>query len=154
MFFSLSLSRLFSQEEVSDSTFTTYSQLSFTATRYENGINFRCEADNIVMQNELEKPLHNSLFLIVMCKLMCISFWFVSFRFLNQINKNKKQLNGIKRGNFFVRSYVLFGGFRSTDGSCIATKFYCNWTSRCLLGLSLWFKPVHIETSHLVSDVE
>lgn len=60
------------QEEVSDSTFTTYSQLSFTATRNENGINFRCEADNIVMQNELEKPLHNSLFLIVMCKCIFI----------------------------------------------------------------------------------
>lgn len=56
------------QEEVSDSTYTTYSQLSFTATRYENGINFRCEASNSVMETEYEKPLHNSLFLIVMCK--------------------------------------------------------------------------------------
>ncbi|XP_031616824.1 hemicentin-1 isoform X2 [Contarinia nasturtii] len=53
-------------EEISDTTFTTYSQLSFTATRYENGVNFRCEADNIVMQNELEKPLSNFLYLTVM----------------------------------------------------------------------------------------
>lgn len=64
------------QEEVSDSTYTTYSSLSFTATRYENGINFRCEASNSVMETEYEKPLHNSLFLIVMCKFLFFRFLF------------------------------------------------------------------------------
>lgn len=61
------------QEEVSDSTFTTMSQLSFTATRYENTMSFRCEADNPVMRIELEKPLYNTLYLTVMCKL-CFHF--------------------------------------------------------------------------------
>lgn len=40
----------------------------FTATRFDNSATFRCEADNIVMRNEKDKPLHESLNLEVMCK--------------------------------------------------------------------------------------
>lgn len=37
-------------------------------------MSFRCDADNIVMQNELEKPLSNFLYLTVMCKLPLLFF--------------------------------------------------------------------------------
>lgn len=40
----------------------------FTATRFENSAMIRCEADNIVMRNEMDKPLHEFLNLEVMCK--------------------------------------------------------------------------------------
>lgn len=40
----------------------------FTATRFENGVEIRCEADNIVMRDDLEKPLHDTHLLEVMCK--------------------------------------------------------------------------------------
>ena len=40
----------------------------FTATRFENGVEIRCEADNIVMRDDLEKPLHGTHQLEVMCK--------------------------------------------------------------------------------------
>lgn len=40
----------------------------FTATRFENNAMIRCEADNVVMRNEMDKPLHDSLALEVMCK--------------------------------------------------------------------------------------
>lgn len=40
----------------------------FTATRFENSAVIQCEADNIVMRNDLEKPLHEFLNLEVMCK--------------------------------------------------------------------------------------
>lgn len=93
---------IYFQVEMADSTITTFSQLSFTATRYENGINFRCEADNIVMQNELEKPLQSSLFLIVMCKLGFLVIFFICFGFGG--------FNGIFR---------LVYLFRSTRGDCI-----------------------------------
>lgn len=40
----------------------------FTATRFENSAVIQCEADNIVMRNDMEKPLHEFLNLEVMCK--------------------------------------------------------------------------------------
>lgn len=46
----------------------TVSQLTFTATRFENNAEFRCEADNVVMRNEMDKPLHDKLPLEVLCK--------------------------------------------------------------------------------------
>ncbi|XP_059622571.1 hemicentin-2-like isoform X2 [Phlebotomus argentipes] len=49
-----------------DGTFETVSQLIFTATRYENGVAIRCEGDNIVMRDDLEKPIHETLVLEVM----------------------------------------------------------------------------------------
>ncbi|GAB0099475.1 Immunoglobulin [Sergentomyia squamirostris] len=49
-----------------DGTFETVSQLIFTATRYENGAAIRCEGDNIVMRDDLEKPIHETLVLEVM----------------------------------------------------------------------------------------
>lgn len=124
------------QEEYFDTTFTTYSQLSFTATRYENGVYFRCEADNIVMQNELEKPLQNYLFLTVMCELMRIWFYFFLFHWV---------------WNIFTLFHQIFNDFSSTRGGCITAQLHCNWTSRCLFGLPLRFKSIDIETSHLVS---
>lgn len=39
----------------------------FTASRFENGINIRCEADNVVMRDESDKPLQDSLILEVLC---------------------------------------------------------------------------------------
>lgn len=38
------------------------------ASRFENGITFGCDADNIVMRDDSDKPLHDSLLLEVMCK--------------------------------------------------------------------------------------
>lgn len=52
----------------SDGTFETVSQMIFTATRFENAAMIRCEADNVVMRNEMDKPLHEFLNLEVMCK--------------------------------------------------------------------------------------
>jgi hypothetical protein len=40
----------------------------FTATRFENTANMRCEADNIVMRNKKEEPLHETLALEVFCE--------------------------------------------------------------------------------------
>lgn len=40
----------------------------FTATRFENGVEIRCEADNIVMRDDKEKPLHDTHLLEVKCK--------------------------------------------------------------------------------------
>lgn len=57
------------QELRHDLTYTTNSQLSFTASRYDKEITFRCEAKNSVMEEESEKPLHDSALLQVMCKL-------------------------------------------------------------------------------------
>lgn len=51
-----------------DGTFETISQLVFEATRFENGITIRCEADNIVMREDSDKPIHDTLNLEVMCK--------------------------------------------------------------------------------------
>jgi Immunoglobulin domain len=51
-----------------DGTFETVSQMIFTATRFENSAVIQCEADNIVMRNDMEKPLHQSINLEVMCK--------------------------------------------------------------------------------------
>lgn len=53
-------------EERNDGTFNTVSQMIFTATRYENGASIRCEADNIVMREDFERPLHDTLVLEVM----------------------------------------------------------------------------------------
>lgn len=40
----------------------------FTATRFENGASIRCEADNIVMRQDGDRPLHDTLTLEVMCE--------------------------------------------------------------------------------------
>ena len=44
----------------------------FSASRFENGITIRCEADNVVMRDDSDKPLHDSLVLEVMCKYIII----------------------------------------------------------------------------------
>jgi hypothetical protein len=49
-------------------TFETVSQMIFTATRFENSALFKCKADNIVMRDERDRPLQESLNLEVMCK--------------------------------------------------------------------------------------
>ncbi|XP_055597510.1 hemicentin-1-like isoform X2 [Uranotaenia lowii] len=49
-----------------DGTFETISQMIFTATRFENGASIRCEADNIVMREDGDRPLHDTLTLEVM----------------------------------------------------------------------------------------
>ncbi|XP_065086926.1 hemicentin-1 isoform X2 [Ochlerotatus camptorhynchus] len=49
-----------------DGTFETISKLIFTATRFENGASVRCEADNIVMRDDGDRPLHDTLPLEVM----------------------------------------------------------------------------------------
>ncbi|XP_058464148.1 uncharacterized protein LOC131438278 isoform X6 [Malaya genurostris] len=49
-----------------DGTFETISQMIFTATRFENGASMRCEADNIVMRDDGDRPLHDTLTLEVM----------------------------------------------------------------------------------------
>lgn len=51
-----------------DGTFETISQMIFTATRFENGASIRCEADNIVMREDGDRPLHDTLVLEVMCE--------------------------------------------------------------------------------------
>jgi len=51
-----------------DGTYETVSQMIFTATRFENNAMIRCEGDNVVMRNEMDKPLHDTLVLEVMCK--------------------------------------------------------------------------------------
>lgn len=56
------------QDFKNDGTFETVSQLVFSATRFENGVSIRCEADNVVMRDDSDKPLHDSLVLEVMCK--------------------------------------------------------------------------------------
>lgn len=52
----------------SDGSFDTLSQLIFTASRFENGASFRCEADNLVMREENDKPIHETLVLEVLCE--------------------------------------------------------------------------------------
>lgn len=42
--------------------------MQFTATRHENGATIKCEADNVVMRDDLDKPIHDSQLLEVMCK--------------------------------------------------------------------------------------
>lgn len=54
----------------SDGTFETVSQMIFTATRFENGVSMRCEADNVVMRDDSDKPIHDTLLLEVMCKFL------------------------------------------------------------------------------------
>lgn len=51
-----------------DGTYETLSKIEFTATRFENGITIRCEADNIVMREDSDKPIHDTMTLEVMCK--------------------------------------------------------------------------------------
>lgn len=41
-----------------DGTYETVSNLSFEATRYENGAKFKCEAENEVMKETNERPIH------------------------------------------------------------------------------------------------
>lgn len=56
------------QDLSGDETYSTFSMLSFVATRFENGVTFRCDADNVVMRDDSDNPLHDSLLLQVMCK--------------------------------------------------------------------------------------
>lgn len=66
------------QNQKGDDTFETVSQMIFTATRFENGVDIRCEADNIVMRDDLEKPLHATHLLEVMCKKQTIQIISIS----------------------------------------------------------------------------
>ncbi|XP_037908056.1 hemicentin-1 isoform X6 [Hermetia illucens] len=52
--------------EQRDGTYETISDLKFVATRYEDGLKFRCEAQNVVMRDNKDKPLHESLVLEVL----------------------------------------------------------------------------------------
>ncbi|XP_043862054.1 uncharacterized protein LOC120447830 isoform X2 [Drosophila santomea] len=52
--------------EKSDGTFHTQSELIFNATRFENDRVFRCEAENIVLQINREKPISSALTLEVL----------------------------------------------------------------------------------------
>ncbi|KAJ3660556.1 hypothetical protein Zmor_004998 [Zophobas morio] len=52
-------------EEQTDGTFTTKSKLSFSATRFENGARFECNAKNEVTETKMEPPLHTVLYLYV-----------------------------------------------------------------------------------------
>lgn len=57
-----------SQTIQADGTYDTLSQLIFTASRFENGASFRCEADNVVMREDNDKPIHETLVLEVLCE--------------------------------------------------------------------------------------
>uniref|UniRef100_T1GWL1 Ig-like domain-containing protein n=1 Tax=Megaselia scalaris TaxID=36166 RepID=T1GWL1_MEGSC len=52
--------------EQTDGTFITKSQLQFTATRFENDAVFRCDADNVVLRDNRERPIYKSQTLEVM----------------------------------------------------------------------------------------
>ncbi|TDG39892.1 hypothetical protein AWZ03_013686, partial [Drosophila navojoa] len=52
--------------EKEDGTYHTQSELIFNATRFENDRVFRCEAENIVLQINREKPISSDLTLEVM----------------------------------------------------------------------------------------
>ncbi|XP_054735884.1 uncharacterized protein LOC129242947 isoform X2 [Anastrepha obliqua] len=52
--------------EKDDGTYHTQSELIFNATRFENDMNFRCDADNVVLQINREKPFTSSLTLEVL----------------------------------------------------------------------------------------
>lgn len=125
------------QEEIIDGTFTTYSTLTFVATRFENGVNFRCDADNIVMQNELEKPLHNSLFLIVMCKLSI------------RVNRCVFTLWNRLLNNIQLLFFSLFG--RSAGGNRNTAQFTGDRKQWRLFGLPIRFESVVTEARHLVN---
>lgn len=51
-----------------DGTFQTLSKMVFTASRYENGMTVRCEAENVVMREEGAKALKESYRMEVTCK--------------------------------------------------------------------------------------
>jgi hypothetical protein len=97
-----------SQNIQSDGTYETVSQMIFSATRFENNALMRCEADNIVMRNEMDKPLHDTLSLEVMCKLvklfsLKISLYaFISRLYITDIVSCDVTLNKINlEGNIF-----------------------------------------------------
>nr|XP_036226719.1 uncharacterized protein LOC106618396 isoform X5 [Bactrocera oleae]XP_036226720.1 uncharacterized protein LOC106618396 isoform X5 [Bactrocera oleae] len=52
--------------EKDDGTYHTQSELIFNATRFENDMIFRCDADNVVLQINREKPFTSSLTLEVL----------------------------------------------------------------------------------------
>lgn len=56
------------QFEKPDGTYHTKSELIFNATRFENDRVFRCQAENIVLQINREKPIASAFTLEVMCK--------------------------------------------------------------------------------------
>lgn len=55
------------QNKKGDQTFETTAELIFPASRFDNGIEIRCEADNSVMLEAGEAPLHSSFTLDVLC---------------------------------------------------------------------------------------
>lgn len=121
-------------QELKNGTFETNSQLVFTATRFENGVSFRCEADNVVMRDEMEKPLHDSLVLEVMCK--CSRFVCTDTIFsLPKPNQTKPA--------FIIHS--------STVGDGQTGQYYCQRDRRIFNVLWLRSKSGFAETSNLVS---
>lgn len=85
-----------------DGTFETVSQMIFTATRFENSAMIQCEADNSVMRKELDKPLHESLNLEVMCKKTeskCFCLLFFSSFFVHSAKWKKKKMYWEAWGN-------------------------------------------------------
>ncbi|XP_055855839.1 uncharacterized protein LOC129919053 isoform X2 [Episyrphus balteatus] len=52
--------------EQNDGTFHTVSDLIFNASRFENDMVFRCDADNVVLQMNREKPIYSFVTLEVM----------------------------------------------------------------------------------------
>lgn len=59
------------QDVRNDGTFTTLSKWVFTATRFENGMTVRCEADNVVMRDEAVKSLKETFRMEVLCECQC-----------------------------------------------------------------------------------
>ncbi|XP_055919479.1 uncharacterized protein LOC129951381 [Eupeodes corollae] len=54
------------ENEENDGTFHTRSELVFNASRFENDMVFRCDADNVVLQMNREKPIYSFVTLEVM----------------------------------------------------------------------------------------
>lgn len=102
-----------------DGTFETLSQMVFTGTRYENNQNFRCEADNVVIREDIDKPIHDSILLDVRCKqkipLHCDIFRYSSYSI-----------------HLYEMSY-----FRSTCGKSSSTKHYRKRISRYIIILRI-----------------
>lgn len=47
----------------------------FTAQRFDNHAEILCEADNVVMRKEMDKPLRDTLRLDVLCKFNIVSIY-------------------------------------------------------------------------------
>ncbi|KAI5639567.1 immunoglobulin domain-containing protein [Phthorimaea operculella] len=68
--------------ESADTTFETTSNLTFEATRFENGHKFRCEATNEVMNQTNEQPIHATRELEI---------WYPPIVNVNPLNITKKE---------------------------------------------------------------